>query len=365
MPEQSIHSERRSRAAALLATLNPKQPLDCLVVSGRENVRYLTGFTGSNSMLLVFADGRSILYTDPRYTIQAEQQADCRVKIAKGSLTTELMDDFDRSGKLWIAVEKEHLTIGAFEAFTKILPARAAVEAVAGPVEKLRMVKDAGEIELIRQSVILNSAAFEAALKRVKAGITETDVAAEIDYRSRKLGADGPAFETIVAAGEHAALPHAQPGLAKIGPGMLLIDMGAFLGGYASDMTRMVHIGKAPARYRKAYKAVQEAQLAAFDKVKAGVTSKAVDAVTRKTLKAHGLDKEFVHSTGHGLGLEIHEAPRIGRKDSTKLEAGMVITIEPGVYFEGWGGIRIEDTVLVTKTGCEILTPTSKEQIEI
>jgi Xaa-Pro aminopeptidase len=193
----------------------------------------------------------------------------------------------------------------------------------------------------------------------------ESELAAEIDYQNRKLGAEAPAFDTIVAAGERAALPHAHPGPAPITPGILLLDMGAFRDGYASDMTRMVHIGPATPKYKRAYKAVLEAQLAAIAAVKAGVTTDSVDRAARNTLRKHGLDREFIHSTGHGLGLEIHEQPRIGRKDKTKLAPGMAITIEPGVYIEGWGGIRIEDTVLVTQNGCDILTPTSKELREI
>jgi len=227
------------------------------------------------------------------------------------------------------------------------------------------MVKDEGEIALIRKSVAINSRALEAALKRLKTGMSESDLAAEIDYRSRGFGADGPSFDTIVAAGARAALPHAHPGATRIEHGMVLIDMGAFHQGYASDMTRMVCLGKADAKYTRTYKAVLEAQLAAIDSVKAGATTNAVDRAARETLKAYGLEREFVHSTGHGLGLEIHEPPRIGRKDKTKLEAGMAITIEPGVYIEGWGGIRIEDTVLVTANGCEILTPTGKELREL
>ena len=361
----SIHAERRGRAALSIADPKSEQRIDCLMIVGHENVRYLSGFTGSNSAMLLFTDGRATLYTDPRYKIQAAQQADCKVKVAKVPLIKAILRDFDRSMKTAIGIEKDHLTVGLLKDFTDKLPIRATVEPVAGHIEKLRMVKDEGEIALIRQSVELNSAAFDAALKRMKPGITESDIAAEIDYRSRRLGAERPAFDTIVAAGERAALPHARPGHTKIGPGMVLIDMGAFREGYASDMTRMIHFGKAPAKYKQAYKAVLESQLAAIDAVKPGITVKAVDAVTRETLKKHGLEKEFVHSTGHGLGLEIHEAPRIGRKEKTKLEAGMAITIEPGIYIEGWGGIRIEDTVLVTENGCEILTPTSKELVEL
>jgi Xaa-Pro aminopeptidase len=213
--------------------------------------------------------------------------------------------------------------------------------------------------------VTINSKALEAALARVKVGMTEGDFAAEIDYRSRRLGAQRPSFDTIVAAGARSALPHARPGDARVGRGMLLIDMGAFYGDYASDMTRMVYFGKADSRYKRAYRAVRDAQLAAIDAVKPGVTAGSVDQAARRTLKRHGLEREFVHSTGHGLGLEIHEPPRLGRRDRTRLEAGMTITIEPGVYIEGWGGIRIEDTVLVTNNSCEILTPTTKELREM
>jgi Xaa-Pro aminopeptidase len=166
-----------------------------------------------------------------------------------------------------------------------------------------------------------------------------------------------------VAAGARAALPHAHPGAAKIGPGMLLIDMGAFCDGYASDMTRMVHVGPPDMKYHRAYKAVLEAQLAGIAAVRAGATAASVDRATRRILKQHDLEREFVHSTGHGLGLEIHEAPRLGKSDKTRLEAGMAITIEPGVYIEGWGGVRIEDTVLVTASGCEVLTPTPKDLV--
>jgi Xaa-Pro aminopeptidase len=357
---------RRSLASQRLREeKDPEKKVECLAVSGAENVRYLTGYTGSNGMLLLFAEGRATFYTDPRYTVQAAQQVSCKVKVAKNHLIPALMSDVKRSRAAVIGLEKDHLTVGQFQSLMKHLPNYATALPVDGPVETLRMVKDDEEIGAIRKSVIVNSKALESALKRLKPGMTEAEFAAEIDYRSRKLGAERPAFDTIVAAGARAALPHAQPGAAKIGPGMLLIDMGAFCSGYASDMTRIVYLGKPDAAYRKAYAAVREAQQAAIDFVRPGVTTAAVDKVARETLKKHGLDKEFVHSTGHGLGLEIHEGPRIGRKDKTKLEAGMAITIEPGIYREGWGGIRIEDTVLVTKTGCEVLTPTSKDLIEL
>jgi Xaa-Pro aminopeptidase len=192
------------------------------------------------------------------------------------------------------------------------------------------------------------------------------DLAAEIDYRMRKLGAERPAFDTIVASGARSALPHAQPSATILGRNeLLLIDMGAALAGYASDMTRVLFLGCPGSRIKRIYNAVLEAQLAAIDAVRPGVTAAHVDGAARRSLRKKGLEKAFVHSTGHGLGLEIHEPPRIGRADKTSLREGMTITIEPGAYLEGFGGVRIEDTVVVTKAGCEILTPTSKKLREL
>jgi Xaa-Pro aminopeptidase len=178
----------------------------------------------------------------------------------------------------------------------------------------------------------------------------------------RRLGAEKPSFETIVAAGERSALPHARPTDRAIGTDhLLLIDMGSSVTGYASDMTRTFAVSKLDGKTRRMYRAVLESQLAAIDAIQPGVLCGSVDGAARKVLRSYGLDRLFVHSTGHGLGLEIHEPPRVGRKEQTKLEAGMVITVEPGVYEAGVGGIRIEDTVVVTDNGCRSLTPTPKE----
>ena len=213
---------------------------------------------------------------------------------------------------------------------------------------------------------MLFRSAYAKVLKRIRPGVRELDIAAEIEYQMKMLGAEKPAFDTIVAAGAHAALPHAHPGSYRLtGNELLLVDMGAMLQGYCSDMTRTVHLGTPPKRIREMYNAVLEAQLAGIAAVRPGVTAGKIDMATRRVLKQHGLDKAFVHSTGHGLGLEIHEAPRLGKKDPTKLAPGMAITIEPGVYLEGFAGIRIEDTVLVTETGCDVLTPSPKEFIVI
>src|SRR5580700_8043877 len=316
-------TEETRRASALSLLDEPK--LDALLVTNLHNVRYLTGFTGSNGAVLLFKDRPAVLFTDPRYTVQSQQQVTCRVKIAKGQLTKSILQEITRSRVHRVGFEQDHMTVSQRELFKREL------EPVTGLIERLRAVKDSSEIEKIRASVVSNSAALEAALKHFRIGMTESELAAEIDYQNRKLGAEAPSFDTIVAAGDRAALPHAQPGAARISPGILLIDMGAFRDGYASDMTRMVHVGPATPKYKRAYRSVLDAQLAAIDAVKPGATTNAVDRAARGTLKGHGLEREFVHSTGHGLGLEIHESPRIGRKDKTKLEAGMAITIEPGV----------------------------------
>ena len=334
---------------------------DAAVITSLPNVRYLTGFTGSNAIVLALAD-KLILFTDPRYTIQAGQEFSGRTVIAKGPLENALKKWLSRMGH--IAFENETIRYQSQLAIAAMLPKQAQMEGMGPLVEELRMVKRPDEIEKIRKAVQINSQAFAVSMKRFKVGMTERDLAAEIEYQMRKLGAEKPAFETIVAFGEHSALPHAHPRNAKIeGNGLLLIDMGAFWSGYASDMTRVVHLGNPPQKTKAHYRAVLESLEAAEASVRPGVAAKKVDAVARQVLRTHAMDKLFTHSTGHGLGLEIHEPPRVGRKMNTKLCAGMTITIEPGAYRQGEQGVRIEDTILVTETGAEILTCTSKEML--
>jgi Xaa-Pro aminopeptidase len=226
---------------------------------------------------------------------------------------------------------------------------------------------------LIRRSVHANSEAYARTMKRLRVGVRELEIAAELEFQMKKLGCEKAAFETIVAVGERSALPHAHPTARRFQANeLLLIDMGATLDGYTSDMTRMAYSGAPPKRVKDLYRAVLEAQLAGLAAVRSGIEVSKVDAAARNVLKSHKLDKQFVHSTGHGLGLEIHEAPKIGRplgrgkkKEEPRLRAGMVITIEPGAYLPGFGGVRIEDTALVTESGCEVLTPTSKEFVNL
>ena len=349
--EGVIPSLRELKAQAFLTTSLP-------------NVHYLTGFTGSNGALLLTAD-RALLFTDPRYAAQAPQESDCEVKIAKGPLLKELSKWIKRLRLRSLVFEQNRISFedyGQLKEIDKALRLKLA----AGLVETLRSVKSEEEIEAIRQSVILNSAALEQSLRRFQPNMSEIDLAAESEYRMRRLGAEAPAFETIVASGQRSALPHARPTQARIQTDeLLLIDMGATVAGYASDMTRTYAVGKLDAKKRRMYRAVLESQLAVLAAIKPGVTCASVDRVARNVLSGFGWEKLFVHSTGHGLGLEIHERPRVGRKEKTKLVTGMVITVEPGVYEEGFGGVRIEDTVVVTTNGCEVLTPTKKDLLTL
>ena len=357
----------RDEAAARRAALSDRlrvEKLPALLVTSPVNVRYLTGFTGSNGLLLLTKDGAR-LFTDPRYSTQSKAESSCKITIVKkGPLLNQAIAHLKRIKIRKLGFEKSHLS---YESHATLATDIRQLEPVDGWVEEARLVKSATEIERIQESVVTNSLAFDRALRKLRpAKMTESEFAAELDYQQRKLGAAGTAFDTIVASGAHSALPHARPRPTPIGLNrLLLVDMGAQQNGYMSDMTRTMAVGKATHRMRYLYAAVLEAQLAAIDAVRPGVLAAEIDRRARITLKRHGLQKQFIHSTGHGLGLEIHEPPRLGRTEVLTLAPGMVITIEPGVYLPGEGGIRIEDTVLVTETGCDVLTPTPKDLLVI
>lgn len=354
--EPSEHEERRGKLRQNLRLYR----VQGWIVTGLPNVRYLTGFTGSSGIALLSAE-RALLFTDPRYGTQAAQECDCEVRVVKGPLLVEVSRWIQRLGLKNLAFEQNRISYDEY-VHLKELGIGVRLKGVGGVIENLRAIKSSAEIATIQASVQLNSAALEQALRRFKPTMTEVDMAAEIEYRMRRLGADGTAFETIVASGDRTALPHARPTDHPIRTDeLLLIDMGASVAGYASDMTRTFAVGKLDAKTRRMYRAVLESQLAAVQAVRPGVTCSSVDGAARKVLRSFGMDKLFIHSTGHGLGLEIHERPRIGRKETTMLERGMVITIEPGVYQEGVCGVRIEDTVAVTSSGCQVLTPSAKE----
>ena len=339
----------------------PELKAEALLVTSSANVRYLSGFDGSNGVILLLP-GETHFFTDPRYEIFARQNISGDVHVAKGPLTNAVLKIIKKKKLKNIGFESGWTRYQEYATLKEKLPLGAELVPIGGIIEERRMRKSAEEIALIRHSVKVNSEAYSRAVKRIRAGVREIDIAAEIEYQMKMLGAEKPAFDTIIAAGTRSALPHAHPTDYRLQANeLLLIDMGAYVKGYASDMTRVVHLGKPNQRTRGLYNAVLEAQLAGIDAVRPGVTAAHVDRAARDVLKKHNLEKMFIHSTGHGLGLEIHEPPRLGKKDKTRLVAGMAITIEPGAYIEGFAGVRIEDTVLVTERGCEILTPTPKE----
>ncbi|HVP63333.1 MAG TPA: Xaa-Pro peptidase family protein [candidate division Zixibacteria bacterium] len=342
---------QRGRAEALLVTHMP-------------NVRYLTGFTGSAGVLL--AGTRPVFWTDGRYGEQARREVKgARVVVAKGPAITAAPQHAASCGVQRLGFEAEHVTVAQRKSLSPHLGGVRMVE-TSGIVEGLRCVKDSDEIARIRAAIDLASRCFKPLLRVMRPGVAESDVAAHLEFTARKGGASAMSFETIVAGGARSALPH---GVASRAPlparGFVVLDYGVILDGYCSDMTRTVHMGRASREFKALYEAVLEAQLAAISAVRPGVSAGDVDAAARNTLQQSKLAKYFTHSTGHGVGLEIHEIPRIGAKQQTALEPGMVITIEPGIYIPGRCGIRIEDMVLVTATGCEVLTPVSKELIEI
>jgi Xaa-Pro aminopeptidase len=330
------------------------------------NIYYMCGFSGDSGALLV-DQSSAVLFTDGRFTTQAKEETrGIRVHIHKGPLLEAVGDHLRGRRRQRIAVSLSRLTLAGWKTLRKAAAGNLKWLAIDGLVENLRAVKDADEIDRIREAARLGSQVMEEAIRLIRPGVTELDIAAEIGYRMRRKGASGESFEAIVAAGPRSALPHACPTARRIGKNELVVlDLGAILRRYCSDLTRTVHVGKASTRVRQWYHAVLEAQTAARDALKSGVTCGSIDAAARNVLQRKGLGRYFVHSTGHGIGLEIHEDPRIARDQKKLLETGNVVTLEPGVYVEGVGGIRIEDDALVTPRGSEILTTTPREFLEI
>lgn len=343
---------------------------DGLLLSHLPNIRYLCGFTGSAGFLLV-EEERSVFFTDVRYDTQAHEEVkSAKVVIARKNVLQgigEFLGKRRRRARPWaIGIESEHLTIAEKVRLAKLVPAGIKLKDAPSIVELARMVKDPDELRLIREAVDLGARIYDRALQVLRAGTKEVEVAAEMELAARRAGADEMSFPTIIASGPRSALPHGRASSQSIpGNAFVVCDFGVILSGYCSDQTRTVWVGNPTDEARRTYEAVLQAQQAAIQAVRPGVTTGEVDAAARKVLKKAGLGKYFTHSTGHGVGLEIHETPRVASGQQEILQPGMVITIEPGVYFPGKWGIRIEDMVAVTAQGCEVLTPTSKEFLAV
>jgi Xaa-Pro aminopeptidase len=355
-------ARRRAALAAKFGELH----LDGLLVTHPADWFYLTGFTGESGALIVSRRGATLI-TDGRFTGQAAAETTGISVVLQKTSVFESAGQFLAAAKAkTIGFDPAQLTVAQLSALKKASGRGCRWIPVTGLVSGLRMRKDPQELAVMRRAATLADQVVGDAAKLLKHGVRELEIAAEVEYQMRKRGASGPAFETIVAFGERAALPHARPTAKRLKKNeFVVLDLGVILAHYCSDITRTFYFGKAPSRARQWYKAVQEAQVAAIAAVKNGALCGDVDAAARQVLDAHGLGKYFVHSTGHGLGLEVHEDPRVARGQTQRLEPGNVITIEPGIYIEDVGGIRIEDDVVVHTDRFEVLTRYTRDLIEI
>lgn len=339
--------------------------VEAILIGSRANVRYLCGFSGSSAALCV-SPGRAVLFTDSRYTLQAREEVRAAsVETASGPPMTAAVKAAEPGARL--GFEEEHVSVASLRTLAR---EAGAIELVPtkGIVETLRAVKEPGEIRSIQAAVRLNSEAFDAGLAGMKEGVPETRIAAAIEYAMRERGAEAPAFESIVASGPRGAWPHARASSRPLRRGeAVVVDIGAMLQGYASDMTRTVFLGEPDALGKRVYAAVLDAVQRAEGMVKAGVPVSDVDQAARSAVAEAGFTEEaYRHGTGHGVGLEVHEAPHVGRSaDGAVLAAGMVVTMEPGVYVPGWGGVRIEDVVVVEEAGCRVLTETPRSMLTV
>lgn len=368
-------SARRRNAANSARELGT----EALLVTHLPDVRYLCGFTGSSAALALDWHGsglRARLFTDGRYTAQAKAEAiGMAIEIGPRPPAVAACEWLAKAGVTRCGFDPAHTTVAALEVMRKALPAssRRMLMPVTSVLSLLREVKDLSELASMRKAAALGCDLFEQLLGFLEPGMTELAVAAELEHRARLAGAEAMSFETIVASGVRSSLPHGRASTQPLPKkGFCTLDFGVVLDGYCSDMTRTVHFGPPTEEERRVYEAVLLSQETGVAAVREGVLTSNIDAAARGVLDKAGLGKWFSHSTGHGVGLEIHEGPRLAKRPEGKqkseperLRSGMVVTIEPGVYLPGRFGVRIEDTVVVTSDACEILTPATKAWIEL
>lgn len=339
-----------------------KTGVDALLVTHMPNIFYLSGFTGSTAALVVTPDAAHIL-VDPRYSLQAGTECkNAQVRDYSGmspvAAAADLINEIRPSR---VGFESNYLSVSAYRELRGRVEKPIGLKATHGIVEKLRQVRDQHEIALIREACRIADAAFEAALREIKPGMTEKEVALLIDWTLRRLGADKEAFETIAACGPNSACPHASPTDAVLEAGLLLkLDFGARRHGYNSDITRTICLGEPNEKQREVYEIVLEAQRRAIDAIAPGKLGREIDAVARDYISSKGYGDRFGHGLGHQLGIEVHDGPGLSQNSDLVLQPGNVLTVEPGIYIPGWGGVRIEDDVLVTENGAEVLTTSPK-----
>ncbi len=351
-----------ARLNALRAKLRERQ-LDAILISHPSNRRYITGFTGSSGFALVTLQ-EAILLTDFRYIKQAEEQSP-HFKIVRHSrqVFDTLRETCRELGLSSLAFEKDHLTYGQVEKLREALDGLSTVP-VSGLIESLRMVKDEQELAILRKAVAIVDEVFNRIIQEIRPGLQEREIAIRMETMMRELGASGSAFDIIVASGPRSALPHGVASERVLEKGDLItLDFGAVYQGYCSDLTRTVMLGEPSPKQREIYEIVKEAQQAAVDGIRPGITGREADAIAREKIAAAGYGDYFGHGTGHGIGLDVHESPTVSPFGEQVLAPGMVVTVEPGIYLPEFGGVRIEDDVVVTENGHEVLTQSSKELI--
>ena len=354
----------KDRVNSMAAQFHEKE-LDAILISAPENRRYLSGFTGSAGYLLVSKD-RSILVTDSRYTEQAQNQSpDFEVIQVRGGWDwlTEMLKG---TGVKRLGFESQHMTVSTYESLLAALKNESELSSVSlvgasGLAENQRVIKDSTEIELLQRAIDASDAAMELVCPTIREGMTESEVAWRMEMAMREAGADSLSFDTIVAAGPNGAMAHHSPSDRQIKRGEpIVIDMGAQVGGYCSDITRTVVVGEPDDTFRKIYDIVLGAQLTAINTVRPGMTGEECDGLARAVIADAGYGDNFGHSLGHGVGLAVHENPRVSPKSDDTLHPETVFTVEPGIYISGWGGIRIEDIVVLGQEGATPLSKASK-----
>ncbi|MGG3450143.1 M24 family metallopeptidase [Domibacillus aminovorans] len=336
--------------------------VDGLFIMSPYNRRYVTGFTGTAGAAIV-TQHDAVFLTDFRYMEQAAKQAEGFTIVQHSKpILQEAMEQAEKLGLSTLGFETEYVSHQEYEQLKKRF--KGTLKPVAGLVENLRLIKTESEIKILKKACDIADAAFKHILDFVKPGAREIDVSNELEFFMRKCGATSSSFDIIVASGVRSALPHGVASDKTIESGdFVTLDFGAFYKGYASDITRTVAVGEPSAQLKEIYEIVLEAQMAAVNQIRPGMTGKEADAVTRDIITSKGYGDAFGHSTGHGLGLEIHESPTLSVRNDKPLAAGMVVTVEPGIYLPGIGGVRIEDDILLTDSGNELLTHSAKELI--
>lgn len=362
-------TDRRAERRTALLGLLQQRGLDGLLVTHMANVRYLTGFSGTAALVLVLRE-ETVFLSDFRYRTQAEAEIGnlARIEIVRDDEWRRLWQVLDEyAGVGTLGFEAHALSAAQAKKMQDAAPARVRLEAAGEPVEELRVRKEPGEVAAIRQAATLALEALDAVLGTVRPGQTELEVATRLEHELRVRGSEWHPFPTIVASGEHSALPHAGTGRRVLARGdWLLLDFGARVDGYCADVTRTVVVGqRADEKQCTLYALVQEAQRTVRQHLRPGMTGREADALARSVIEARGFADAFGHSLGHGLGLEVHEAPRLSRTNERPLPEGAVVTIEPGIYLPGWGGVRIEDDVYLGAEGVELLTDGETELKEI